>query len=63
MNFNEALDVMNQWGKVRQGKYIYFLGKQNKSEPYTLIKNRIPIIKKGFLMIDENKLFIKIKSI
>ena len=59
MNHKEALDVMRNGGKVRQGKYIYFLGKLELNKSYTLEMRRgkTPLVTSGFKRIKKDGLF------
>jgi hypothetical protein len=53
MNYDEAYQEMKIGKKIKQGKYLYFLGKSDRSEPYTLIMriNKPPLVRKGFKKI------------
>ena len=59
MNYEEALKEMKKGNKVKQGSFIYFLGKSTVNEPYTLRlrTGTTPIVTSGFKKINKNGLF------
>jgi hypothetical protein len=59
LRYQEALIAMKTGIKVKQNNFIYFLGKSDREQPYTLIikKNKIPIVKKGFKSIEKAGFF------
>jgi hypothetical protein len=62
MTYEEATKKMGNGEKVKQGQFIYFLGKKDNSEPYTLFMrtNKLPLIKSGFKGIKKHGLFLSI---
>ena len=59
MNYEAAFKEMEKGIKVAQGAFIYFLGKENKNEPYTLRlrSGRTPLVISGFYRINKKGSF------
>jgi hypothetical protein len=59
MNYEEAMILIKNGQKVKQGSFVYFLGKRTKDEPYTLkiIRGRPPLVIKGFKKMNKKRMF------
>lgn len=64
LTYKEAINAMGDGNKVKQGNYIYFLGKKERFTPYTLIMNKgsVPKVIPGFIEINRDGLFSLIEN-